>query len=481
MYINQKFEKALLYITLISLVIGLITLLIPSEQQRYANIIGAIIGIAIFWIFAFYLTEEKKGSIVAGILMLLAEVGYIYIFFSSESSSSLISWYIFELILPSLAYIVFALFYFKNTKGIYLVLAYLCMLGAFSLELAVMLNDMTSLLVDIPTRLLALNIGMESKFYIERSIAFLIRKSYYPLSLIIFWFMFNIIKSNDKIDFSLRTIQIPQGMTKTTFSILYWMMLIILFLMVAGFFKRWSGEVNNAISESFMINLLNFIKILIFFLAVFILGSLYRNIVSTFFILNAWLPAWAYYFLNIPFINFFVWLFLLQKPSKAEKILSEDAKKSSLIDASNENILKAEFLKKKFREKESVDNKRFILFFIIFIKLIFFISSLLRANNTSINIDMMAHIIFLIVFILDIVLTIWYFLDKRAFLILFALSSFSVLGIILTSVILSLLASQDYLIFVTDIPIGTSGMIGLIILYPIFHFNSLKFVSYQED
>lgn len=476
MILTKNFTKALNKIFLISIGLAGISILMSavgmsgfsiSETNSSTRIVlvqmRSLLPIGTFWFFVAFLTKENKGALIAFLLKFISW-GYITFQFLSHGFSSEL-YYLPNLLSTILAYVAFGLIYFKKANGLYLLLVFVLARGIGIASSSYAYYDILSgLLRAVGLRDIMefrISTGENSYRPINLFVPF-VRQMYLPLSLIIFWFVFCTIrqfKQLKQFDISFRTVQLFSKLSNLSFSVIFWTFRLPLFISVFGIIsymdRVFIGDLNFDMAFS----------LVCFCFAIFVLGSLYRNFLSAYFISKGLTPGWRYFFLNVPVINLFVWISLLLRPAKPEDSFSASLSEKVGTET-DQKILMAKDLQKKFvRDNRNNGIKLFIFLFIV-LRSILKISGM---DSRLIGSDQGDPVLFSLLTLLSLGLTIWYFSHKKALYVLFAIQSLLLL-------VIGVFQFESMLQLTT-----TSAMINMMIYYALFHFDKLNFVNFGID
>jgi len=474
MFITKDFVKALNGLLIVTIAMfgisiwmsieGLRGYLIsePNPTSRVLLNMGiSLIWTSAFWFAVYYVSKEKIGALVGFLLSLASTLPNQVKFLMNDvvHEYSTLSWWGF--LLPILPYIAFGIIHFKSSRGVYMVASY-CVIAAIGYTSASEYYGFMNRMLDF--------IGLEGIFELEiplegtsyRPVNLfeeLIYQRFQLLSFTIFWFVFSSIKNARIFDLSLRTIFTGPKLNVLTFSIIYWVLTLTLIIEVFGAVKHFSY-----FDMSF-----NYVfKLVSFCFGIFVISSFYRNFIPYFLSSRGYNIGWVYLLLNIPIVQFFTWLsvilFMPAKESTTSTNENDTSEKEENV-LKNTRLLQAEFVKG--------DKNKSIKMVIIVLMILRLVVQLLQGNpGRQIGFQgdpVMAYLALFVSSIISLGLIIWYFSDKKAIFILFAIQAFLV--------IVSGLTRAEPLIAIVSI----SGLINVVTYYVLFHFDQMKFVQVNEE
>lgn len=418
------------------------------------QLVKNVISVTFIWGCIYFLTKEKKGSVFALSLMLLSTLVNYYLFYYTDFTKNpdIGGFLILIWTIPFLfGYLAFGIIHFKKTKAI-----------AFGI-IVIILNSISvhyvlfSLIDDFLGGIDIDNIhkiSVYSELNEQTSRQNILQFIYSELiiisTIIIFWFTFTFVKNFDKDKFSFFKIAIPTKFDKTTFSILYWTLRLSIISIVFGLANElYFLRSDTAELYTNGIYVYNFIAQIV---GLFILGSLLRNILVQYFVVQNKYPKWLYFWLHIPVINFFAWLVLLSKPSAVtnhsfDKIESE---------------MNIENLKEDFTKSNKNNGIKVLIIVFLALSLVDQIGKLTSGQSVD---DFM---IILLSLIISLILMVLYFENKKA-----------IMGIFIYHIIIYTITAFIFPNHSLNLSF-LIGMVNLLIYYPLFHFDNFTFYKSEN-
>lgn len=437
---------------------------VNSIFRVMANLMYSFLYAGAFWYAVFYLTKERKGASLGLCIEMLGPLYFGVVMSSAgDVSGGYASYFWIRMGMQILALGSFGWTYFKKPVGLWLIFVYIAMSGITasngSFQLFIFMDDFFR------------NIGMDNflEFRIpigERSYESVFLLRYFVdalkllLKVILFWGIFYGIKEDSRFDFSMRTVSVFPKLDKFTISIVYWTFRLILISMTFGLVRYFTYARPGGFEVRFAFELF-FMSI-----AIFVVGSFFRNFLTAWFASKGKYPNGLYFFLNVPIINFFVWLKLLFSPDTPVKLSLRSS--GEMVDKEGYeyeeeevfgSVQEAEALQGQFvREGRNRPIKTGMILLLVLIS-IFRIGAMFdRVNENGLMILLGSAFI-------SLMLAIWYMNDKKAVFILFALEF-----------VTALLAPIIDIDGVTNF-VSFAGLVSLVIYYVLFHFEEFRFVD----
>ena len=443
MYITQRFQKSVILLFWLSLGYSLITILLNffdvnsglSPQSTYIQIIAALVirylFIGITWFAIGDFTKDRPSAIKGFLLESILPIVILYYANQDSGQQPTISYFYWWLLFQLLAYAVFGYFHFKSITGTLLasvVIMYCANLFAIFIEVSTSLSDYG---YSVGLR----ELGTFGNQYV-REIYNVISIFIPILNFLIFWVVYNIIKYKT-LNFKLNSIRIEGLINRKAFTVIFWSLYTFYFILIIN-----SGRVSQSPeSRTIVHNILWLIGTMLIF---YVLGSIFRNFTSAFFIQKGKYPSWMYYFINIPFLNIFIWLYLIAKPVNTE---------GSLSISTNQ-------LQNRFEE----DGRNRLIIFLILLGLIF---TLVR---WSIRLETSDQIIFLLISLpVSLTLALIYYNSSKALYWLIAIKA---------AVTLIFLVLEPEVI---GLVLNLISIFSLAYHYALFHFDKMKFEFIKEN
>jgi len=269
------------------------------------------------------------------------------------------------------------------------------------------------------------------------------------LGLIIFWWLIDQIKSDNKFDFSLRTGTLVYPLDRVVYSIIYWVFRILLVVGAVGIISFIDTSFRHPIDLLLMSQLLGFL------VSLFIIASIYRNFLVSQYISIRESPGFLYMALNIPILNFFAWvysLFIFNRKRSTSEFRDGEFEPSGIV----------KYTKDAFIELGRNRGLKILLIAIV-VSILFF-----QANSGGFELGDSrrpgAPLLFVILVsgIIHISLLIWYLYNKNAY---FAL-------IILVAGYILLVAGMQKETLLK--PFLATNLFNLVLFYGLFYFDELK-------
>lgn len=439
----------------------------PNSPMRIlANFLVNIFIVITFWYFVYKVTGEKLGAILAFILqclpMVYSSLSFLQEGFSIETHQLIArngKWF------NVAAFISFGLMHFKSWKGVFMVFASLLSQG-LNLGNGIYAFKRWVLSSYKIRQLFEFRINMEDG---SRTIDFFVPLMYtfYPiLGFIIFWYVYNEIKFDRKIDFSMRTSSFFTKIDKTTFSIIFWSLRIPIAFLSYGLlaFVSTLHSNNNSVSGiNYGFYMDTAFNISFCILAIYVVGSIFRNFLCNYFALKNEYPSWLFILLNVPVVNVFTWLYLMFTAKQFRRGIDEEiegvASSTSLTDG----------LKIKFNKDEKNSQLKIVVMVFLVISMVG--KFLIRDVGIS-SFSLLGVLLYVFI---GIVFALLYMNYRNAFYVFFIIQVLIILLITGLSTHLKL-DEEEFSQFYSF-----SGIINLVLYYALFHFDQLKFISPLEE
>ncbi len=427
----------------------------PNTMLRIIlNGLKYLIISSVFWFAVAYLTKEKKAALVAFFIK-LSFLGYMIFQLLTQvtNDESVLSFYWPDRIFSLIAYVTFGLMAFKNARGLYMILVFFALIGiGFGMPgtYQIMIDPLLSAVGLGGIMEFEISAGEGSYTYLNVFYIFASNLNLL-LEVIVFWFVYTAIRLGNKFDISLRTIKVSQKVDTVSFSIIYLILGLglVLSIFALGHIYLLNEEINNEV------HVVRVFEVIGLCIGIYIIASLYRNFIVSFFVSKGFYPRWLYLLLNIPLINVFAWIILVLRYPNQSALDGNDisvglmqvkkSQKSFVMDGKNKRI----------------KNNLFLFIFAILLIIIVQMDKIGFKDGDFFRI--------LSVSLSSIGLIFWYFNDKKAAFFLLAIQLFI---IILNGV------------FLLDFQMGVVVILGLanvIVYYPLFHFDRFKFVGSDDD
>lgn len=313
----------------------------PSENSSLRSALNQIkiflVNISL-WLLIGYIVKDYKATFIAITTYIIVHVASETISCGAYSIGTPkdIKYYLVFLgeILPTLA---FALAHFKSSQGLKLIIYWLITWGlAHTLDSSVFERLINGLI-----RILGLRTSFEIQSHIAensyRSISIfqiLSNELFLIVKLSVFWWVYQLIKSNKTIWDAMQTCYSSIGIDRISYSIIYWS--FRLFLSVAGL-----GILSYIVySFIFPLEIIMIFKVVLATCSLVIVASIYRNFLVSNLSLQNIYPRGLFILLNLPFFNIIGWVYTL--------VNFNDSSKESINDLETKvqfSKLQANFIK----------------------------------------------------------------------------------------------------------------------------------------
>lgn len=444
----------------------------------------------VFWIAVYIITKEKRAVLTVMALQMLLFIYAVYIFYTTKDLHGVMNSYTtFHRGVDLLSFTLFGLLHFRNAKGLYLLFAWLIVYGITSgpwfTNSFSKFNGMVNLL-DLD-RMFRLRIpGKDGSYKYVDFLRPFYAQFYVLFDLIIFWFVYSLIKAGKSFDLTLRTIRLTPVINQLTFSLIYWPLRILLLVAAFGILSLVAVSFQRALTLTVMIQLAAAC------FSIFVVGSLYRNFLTDYLVSKGRSPGWLYWFLNIPILSFFAWIYTFfipaQSSSSNEYDTPTDEEQTQLspdtgVKPSVQELVEpgeqpsTEEVTSTYEgppvyhahplQNDFIDEGRNTMIKVILI--LFSIGLMaMQFSHTSLgflrpNAGLPESPILLLM--ITLALTIWYMFDWKAMLPLFFIQCFGILSI-------AFFQMQDSL----STMIG-AGLVNMMVYYSLFHFDHLKLIN----
>jgi hypothetical protein len=503
MPITPNFVKALKSIFTMLIILYVMSLLLQSTGLNgfsldstnsflrvFVNQLFQFIYGLVFWGTIFILTKDKTATLAVMALQMLLFIYSVFIFSTSGDLHTVInSFTTLHHGVNILSFALFGLLHFRNAKGLYLIFAWLIVYGFTSgLWFSNGFSKISSLvnLLDLD-RMFSYSIQGEEGHY--RNVDFLrpfYSQLYVLFDVIIFWFVYSLIKAGKSFDLTLRTIRLTRVINQLTFSLIYWPLRILLLIAAFGTLSMLAVSFQRAVTLTVMF------QVAAGCFSIFVVGSIYRNFLTDYMISKGRSPGWLYWFLNVPILSFFAWIYTFfiptQAPSSNEYNTPRDEYQTQLSPDIGVNISTSEWVdqEEQYSTKEEtsvyegppvyythplqndfIDEGRNTMIKIFLILLSIGLMAMQFSNTRlgflSPNACMPESPIILLM--ITLALTIWYMFDWKAMLPLYFIQCSSILSI-------AVFQKEEYLT-----PMIGAGLVNMMIYYALFHFDHLKLIN----
>jgi len=436
MEITKDFKKALIWLVMCSLLVTILSKFLISffdNSYEYLNIfftIRSLILMLFFWLSIIYVTKNVKLGVIGFIILNSLSI---YNLFTNDNylyKEYLIQVSYYNQLAGILFFSFFGYFIFKNTKGLWMGLFGLIFTSQFLMQGGY---------VKLWYGVLGYFLGGIQMEYIN-GITFV------PLIFILFWAFYSILNKLDfkEFDFSFNSIALSKH-DRLTSSIIFWVLriaIVSLIINLSDFFVYFSIEHSLIL----ILKMLSLVSILYF------VSLIYRNFLVSFFVNLNIAPGWLYFSLNIPFVNFFVWLWLIVK-SYSKNQISNHIEHNNLSPSDQQ-----------IKFSKSSKNQPIITLIISF-HILAFAKNLLSLNG---SVDYDNALIFILSSGLNFSLLLLFITNKNAM--------YYIIGYQIILLFLSVLIDNNVL----HSFLNPSSIISYIILFPLFHFQHLALKNSNE-
>ncbi|NER19043.1 hypothetical protein [Spongiivirga citrea] len=212
---------------------------------------------------------------------------------------------ILNTVIYSLPFLVFGFAYHKNTKGLWYFLVFLIISGV-AVGSAYQINNFISELFRYrPWRWLGNLLSYNEGMVFIAPLPMLYYKLIFIVHFVIFFYMHYAIKSSDNNAFQFKKLDV-QPVSNLVFSVVFWVSRLTIIVMIFGLVNRIRSR--WGINEGSYIQA--YVWILSVIAAAYFFTLIYRNFLTSYFVSKGIKPGWKYILINLPVINFFVWLYI---------------------------------------------------------------------------------------------------------------------------------------------------------------------------
>lgn len=297
-----------LYLILMFLILGYIT---DDTKSLYylipIRLLNSIPYLALWFLFGNYIKDKRAALAAMGTFIVVSL--FSAIFFNGQTTITFLEDFTTRTLLFSLPFLAFGLTHHKSWKGLLYLIPFVVFHGIEAQSIGFLfykiepylrridLDDILSLSIplhDSPGRSLSI-------YPLERVITY----SLSILKLLLLTYFYKAEQNPSFKDFTFKNISLPR-LDKVTFSIVFWLSRFVILSLYFGL-VRMSELIFESSKTSFIVPF----YILSFFVGVFVLVSLYRNYLTAYFVSQEIAPSWRFFFLNVPILNFFVWIHLM--------------------------------------------------------------------------------------------------------------------------------------------------------------------------
>lgn len=419
----------------------------PGENTTlriWFNKVYRILGIVIFWGSIGYLIKDYKAAGAAFLLSFLLLLGIPTSTFQEQMG---IKFYLFNFthIFP---FWVFGLIHFKNTKGLYLGVAWLILWGLSIGQIPHLFSNFLEFFGKLfgVRNLFLFRFQIDSNTSRGINIFYTVYfQCYLFVEVIVFWWVYEKITKGENLFTNLMTIHLNPMVNKLTYSIIYWSMRLTLFVTSFGV----ATYIGSSFTKDF--DLMVILRVGLFCFSLIMIASIYRNFLVGRFVENGKYPSGTYLFLNIPIINVFAWIYSLL------------SLKNQSVSLEGKTYIDDTSLIKKLQDKFVIEGKNGIWkgLFVIFT----FCHMVYQLNRAGFRIDGPSRdgsVILLISFLISFFLLLWFLASRHSYFPLLILLTVNI-------VLVTALRQETY--FQTSV---ASSMVNIVLYFGLFHFDHLK-------
>lgn len=269
------------------------------------SLVGNILYSAAFWLPVGYALKNKKAALItlafSAVVIIIRNVLNTSFSFSSEYT---LLYHIYIYGTQMLTYGLFGWLVLKNKKWITFLFIALISIGFSNVYQSHYIYEFLSL---FGADVFDVKFNKTSSSYSTLNfISFSVRYSIVLLSYLVTIGLYNRSQSKKVSFYQFLQTDLPSPSSKIQFSLVYWILRVALFVLAF-----------TAIKFSYLIERevysLLLIRMTLPFIAIYVVGSLYRNWLTSYLLARNENIGWLYLGLNVPIINFFCWLYLIFK------------------------------------------------------------------------------------------------------------------------------------------------------------------------
>lgn len=437
----------------------------PTSFSVFINQAVGLIPKIIFWWGVFYVTKDRRSSIVG---FSIAVVGMLinsyFLLFKGTAIAIQNLYYWSNLIFPFISLAVFGWLHFKESRGLYLGLVAIILSGISygmnSYEYYQIIENLFELIgidelveMRIPT-------GENSYRIVNPILIFLFQLSH-PLLFIIFWFVYSAIKREETFDYSLRTVSLYDNADKNTYALVHWVLRMAVVMTMIGSL----GFMARMINQEFDITVIA--KSINFCFSIFVVAALYRNVLLSFYTTKKTYPGLFYVFLNIPYFHFLPWCYLFFIKNRKTTIApSENILDAHTTQPQTPLLDKAIDSQKKFVREEKNNGIKVLIVIVLIFGAVLQITGF---NDSMIGFPVANQMLLVLFSFISLALTIWYISYSNALYPIYIIQSLAILG--------TLFFQNEVIMGIT----AMAGLVNLLIYYPLFHYDKMKFREEETD
>ncbi|MFP2997828.1 hypothetical protein ABN763_18085 [Spongiivirga sp. MCCC 1A20706] len=278
-----------------------------TYEHKLVRITNWIISYAptfLLWYFIREHVANKKAAeygFIAIVLIALLRLADIFIPYLSKG---LTPYAIINTIIYSIPFLVFGFVYHKNAKGLWYFIVYLIIAG-IAMGNAYEINEFISGLFRYSSPFRKLFVFDEGGVFIAPMPMLFYKLMVIP-QFIAFFYLHNAILSAENNAFQFKKLRIS-NLSNLEFSVVFWtsrmVILTLIFSLISRLERRWGiGAGNDQIQL--------YIWVVSIITAAYFFSLIYRNFLTSYFVSKGIKPGWKFIFINLPIINFFIWLYI---------------------------------------------------------------------------------------------------------------------------------------------------------------------------
>lgn len=419
----------------------------PEDNTTLRVVLNKLKGIILstaFWGIIGYLTKDIKAAIAAFIISIAFRYGIAELLPSENYGAPKTLYYYMMLFSSILPYLVFGAMHFRSKLAFQMIVFWAIIWGLSITHYGDMFERLLSGLIRIfgVRDPFEFRVSTDTGGYRPINVFRLVHSQFILiLQISVFWWIYQVTRAKKSIWDSLHMCYVSTSTDRVSFSGIYWGLRLTLFVSGMGLV----GYIANTFKTQFEI--ISLLRIIIAALALFFVGSIYRNFLVSIFAKKGKYPGGLFFLLNVPFVNIFAWLYMLINFNATEG------------DSTDINKLKEKFVK----SGRNGGWKIIVIIFSIFTGLFQLNSAGFRVDGPSRN----GAFIVLTFLVIAICLLLWFLYDKNSYIPILILM---ILGLVVATI------ARDGL-FIQ--PAMAMGIINLSLFYGMFYFDELEWVDNQ--
>ncbi|MBK8620778.1 MAG: hypothetical protein IPN79_03200 [Saprospiraceae bacterium] len=417
-----------------------------TDIRLIMNILSYILEVTLLWTLIGYISEDYKAAFTA--LLIVIIVYFIYLpdpsVYNSANPPGHLRYYMMTLF-NLLSYVTFGFMHFKSKAAFKIIVVWLAIWGlSITLDITMFENFIKGL-----TRIIDVSHPFEIRFSTGSS-SFRLVNYFNPLldgmlilvKVMIFWWGLNWIRSKKTFLEALYTCYDTAELDRTGFSLIYWNLRLILF--IGGL-----GIVSYIVPDSMPTRDMLFVfRFVAGAFSLVVIASVYRNFLTSVLVNHHQYPNGLFFSLNVPFLNFFAWLYaiiFLKKPTNT----GSSASFSEIF-----SNLKEKFI----QENKNTGWKTFYVIFNIIILIFAFMRQDIKMPGTNGELIFLQSTMMLFSFII----LLWFLYIEEGYI----------------TILIILLLGFGFVAIphnhIYAIPTMGTSLINIVLLYSMFYFHKLK-------